>query len=179
VCKFENVMATFFTIFNLFAGVASILGVALILFKLDGDRLNRFRVISAIAFALAAILSLYILIVPGSWLESNVRSKFRFYQTELKNEPTGQVLIQRDEFSFKGNNYAIEFPIPFKSTPKVEIINVGGYEDGYIPKVEECTPSQAVVRRSMTGGWPGEDRQVYVWVARGEPLLPVNERPEL
>jgi hypothetical protein len=80
-------------------------------------------------------------------------------------------MIQRGEFSFKGTGpYSIEFPQPFKDSPEVEIINRGGYDVTFLPRIDRKSPNQAIVRRDGYGGFPGEEFQKYRWVARGVPL---------
>jgi len=107
-------------------------------------------------------------------LESNVQSKYRLYRAELIDEPSGQILIQGGQFSFAGSDYAIEFPQPFKSIPFVEIINIRGYDISYVPRIKSRTLHQVVLVRTGFGGLIPEKYQVYRWVARGEPLIPLE-----
>jgi hypothetical protein len=66
------------------------------------------------------------------------------------------VVVQRGEISSSGfGPVAIEFPVPFLGTPKVEVINLGGYSQSDVLRVEAVTPHQVVFRRSSSGGIGG------------------------
>ena len=164
-------MSKILTILYVFAGVSSILGIS---YVIATDKTKTFRRIAGAAFLLAGVLSAYILLMPSSWLEENVKAKIRYYEYSYDEKPSGKILIQRSEFSYKGNHSAIEFPLYYKTPPKIEIINIEGHEEGWIPKVQKITEHQVTLYRSTTGGFAGERFHKYIWVARGEPLEPIN-----
>lgn len=160
-------MATFLTIFNVIAGAASILGLVGMLL---GIASRGFRQFFGILFALVVLLSVYVLLVPESWLESNVASKISYYRSPTETEIRDRVLIQRGEFSFSDYGpFAIEFPVPFRSAPSVEIVNYRGYRNA--PHLNEVTAHQAVFTRSSSGGTLlPENLKRFRWIARGTPL---------
>jgi len=148
-------VAKFLTVFNLVAGGASIGGLYVTL------ALEYQTSVIAIVFLIVAIICGYVLLVPNTFLERNVRSKLERYRDPRDGS---EILIQRGTFSIEGSgSVAVEFPQPFADRPTVEVIRDRG--KGVPPGVENVTSHQAVFRRSL-----GEGRQVFSWVARGVAL---------
>ena len=152
------------TVFNVLAGGASIAG--LFLAVRPGD--IGYGLVSI--FAVTLVLTLYVLLVPGNRLERNVRSKVESY------EPigdSGNLVIQRGEVVIEtaGGSPAVEFHEPFAEPPKVELIFVEGFVEGYnAPNSEivRVTEHQFVFGRSPDI-WPRKKAR-FTWVARGIPL---------
>ncbi|MFN1535708.1 hypothetical protein [Vibrio jasicida] len=156
-------MSTFLAIFNVIAGMASILGLFYIF--MSEDRV-KFKPVAYIGFGIALLISGYILFVPGSYFENSVKSKVLTYS----KEESDSILVQRGEVSFGGlREYEVMFPEPFKSTPEVEMVNVNGYDHG--PYIQSATPFKIVLKRSSSGPTLiPESFQTFIWVARGEPM---------
>lgn len=162
-------MATFLSIFSIISGTASILGFIHIL---KVNKPIEFKKLSIIAFILAGLVSIYILIIPGTYFENTVNSKIQRYSKKQGDS----ILIQQGDFSFGGmRSYAIKFPEPFSKSPTVEIININGYD--HVPHVENVTPFQFVVNRSSSGSsWIPQSFQNFIWIAKGDSLKK-NEEP--
>ena len=163
-------MATFLAIFSILSGTASILGL---IHVLNGESEIEFKKITIGAFVFAGIVSLYMLIIPGTYFENSVRSKLQRYSKKGANS----ILIQQGEFSFSGiKTYAVKFPEPFSKAPEVEIINVNGYH--HAPEVEKVTQFQVVFRRRGDGpSLMPQSFQNFIWIAKGDPLNKYNEAP--
>ena len=88
-------MATFLAIFSVLSGTASILGLINVF---AGDQKLKFKKLTFFAFIIAALISAYILIVPGNYFENTVKSKIQYYTKESSNK----ILMQKGEFSRMG-----------------------------------------------------------------------------
>jgi hypothetical protein len=169
-------MVTAVTIFTIFSGVASLLGFAFVFF---GDVASpQYRNLCAVGFGLATIWSAYVLFVPGTSVETNVAGKIAYYRAATAEKQSDTRIIQRGEVSFSGfGPMAIEFPLPFRDLPDVEVINSGGYRNESVPFVEKRTAHQVIFRRGSVGGvLTPEGMQVYRWVARGVPLDEITSK---
>lgn len=164
-------MLTALVVLTIFSGVASLLGFAFVFFE---KVTRKYKVLCAVGFALAAIWSTYVLLVPGSTAESNVASKIAYYRFPSIEKKSETLLIQRGSFELGGfGPLSIEFPVPFRDPPEVEIINFRGYDPGAVPRVEEATAHQfAVGLQHMValGFPPAAQIREFRWVARGIPL---------
>jgi hypothetical protein len=161
-------MATAITIFTIVTGMASALGFV---FAFYGGVTPAYKTLCKIGFGLAVVWSAYILFVPGTAVEANVAGKIAYYHVASTEKQSDTLIIERGDVSFSGNGpLAIEFPVPFRSPPEVEVINSSGYDDRYVPVIRKLTSHQVVFYRSSTGGSVPEFFQVYRWVARGVPL---------
>ncbi|MCX7279893.1 MAG: hypothetical protein NTZ15_21705 [Burkholderiales bacterium] len=164
-------MATALTIFTIVTGVASLLGLAFVFF---GTVTPGYRRLCAWSFGGATLWSLYVLFVPSSAVETNVADKLSYFRTPTIEHESNSIMVQRGELAFSGfGPLSIEFPSPFLNAPRVEVINVGGYEEGDVPKIRDVTPQQFTLYRSTIGGIGIPQRfQTFRWVARGTPLDP-------
>jgi hypothetical protein len=162
-------MAVALTIFTIITGTASLLGFLYIFF----GKSEKFKRISAAFFVLAFAWSVYVLVYPTSTVK-NVAEKFVLYKAPAIEEKSANLLIQRGEITISGlEPLAVEFAYPFKDTPTVEVINVNGYNDEYIPRVQKITPHQVIFKSSADGGF--QSSRQYNWVARGTPLEPLTQ----
>ena len=131
-------MAKFLTIFNLIAGAASIAGLLLLP---DASLSSRYVLVP---FVVALAVSAYVLLVPDTTLERNVRSKT---QVELFEPPSSSdgIAIQQGQVTIKtnGSKVAVKFERPFASPPVVELINTGG-ATLFTPTVDTVTAHQAI-----------------------------------
>ncbi len=164
-------MVTALVIFTIFAGLASLLGFGFVFF---GKVTLRYKILCAIGFAIAAVWSGYVLIVPDSATERNVASKLSYYRFPNIEKKNQTLLIQRGAFTLSGlSSMSIEFSLPFLDPPEIEVINFRGYDPGEVPVIERATAHQFVVglQHMLAKGFPLaiEDRE-FRWVARGIPL---------
>ena len=164
-------MLTALTILTIISGVASLLGFAFIFF---GKVTLGYKRICALCLGFAAIWSGYVLLVPGSDTETNVASK-AYYRLPSIERQSETLLIQRGAFVVSGfSPLAIEFPLPFRAAPEVEVINFWGYDPGEVPRIETITAHQVNLGRQhmLTMGFPATPTQPreFRWVARGVPL---------
>ena len=162
-------MATFLTIFTIITGIASLLGFAFVFFGAVTTGYNR---LCAWSLVVAALWSVYILFVPNTAVEANVAGKIAYYKTPVIERESAVLVLQRGEISFSGfGPRSVEFPLPFLTPPRVEVINTNGYGEDNVPRVKEVTAHQVTFARSSSGGiGMPEGLQVYRWVARGTPL---------
>lgn len=150
-------MAKFLTIFNIFAGGASIAGV---IYSLT----TKIDYLFYIPFIVTLLLSIYVLLVPNTFLERNVKSKIRVFNEKVKP----QLIDQSGEFSIRTQGTAtIEFPKPFSSIPEIEIINFKN--NRYIPNIDKVTIYQVTLIDSSIN-FLGEV-QTYKWIAKGYAVL--------
>ena len=156
-------MATFLAIFSVLSGTASFLGLVHVLV---GEEKLKFKNLTIVSFSVAALVSTYILFVPGTYFENQVNSKIQRYSKENAKS----ILIQEGDFSFGGiKEYAVKFPEPYDKEPTVEIINVNGYK--HAPYIIKTTPFQFIVKRSAEGfSLVPQSFQSFTWAARGTPL---------
>lgn len=164
-------MVTAFVIFTIFTGIASMLGFGFVFF---GKVTLRYKILCFIGFAIAAVWSGYVLIIPGSVTEKNVASKLSYYRFPNIEKKNQTLLIQRGTFTLSGlSSMSVEFSLPFQELPEVEIINFKAYDPGEIPVIEKTTAHQFVVglQHMLAKGFPLaiKDRE-FRWVARGIPL---------
>lgn len=164
-------MLTALVVFTIISGLASLLGFAFVFF---GRVTLRYKILCAIGFALAAAWSGYILIVPGSATEKNVASKIEYYRFPSVEKKNQTLLIQRGSFTLFGlGPMSIEFSLPFRDPPEIEIINFRGYDPGTVPVVERVTANQFEIglQHMLTLGFPqAAQNREFRWVARGIPL---------
>ncbi|MBF0526443.1 MAG: hypothetical protein HQK56_15275 [Deltaproteobacteria bacterium] len=99
---------------------------------------------------------------------SNIRSKYNYYKAELKDGPSGEILIQRDEISVDTLERGIEFPLPYKNPPKVEIVNVAGYDKNFLPSIKDAGKDVSPFHANLSRQYSDPVR--CVWIASGEPL---------
>lgn len=156
-------MATFLAVFSILSGTASLMGLLHVL-KNEVD--IKFKKTTISSFAIATLVSIYIIIVPGTYVENMVQSKLQHYTQEGGDT----VLIQKGGFSWGGTDpYSIMFPEPYMSPPKVEVINVNGYY--HKPYVRRTTKHQVIFDRGGSGGDLIPQRfQSFTWVAEGTPM---------
>lgn len=105
-------MTRFITIFSLFAGTCSVLGI--LVPAITGVSIVPPSILIP-AFLLISILSAYILFVPNTRIERNVRSKLERYAAPRNPSDTdAPVLIQRGAFRL-GFKYktSVEFQHPY------------------------------------------------------------------
>ena len=109
-------------IFNVVAGGASIAGFVLT----ATTNLPHAHLVLEIVFGISLLLSLYVLLVPETPLEKNVRSKIERYSLPVQGSKPETVEIQRGDFSIIGfGPVSVEFESSFSTAPDVEIINLG------------------------------------------------------
>jgi len=155
-------MAKFLTIFNLFAGAASICGLYVTMYQ------ENYKLPLTIIFGITFIVSLYVLFTPGSRIEENVRAKITHYVPPKQMDASSELVIQRGEFAIRGvQPIAVEFYEPFAEEPQVEVINDRGYTEK--PPIVVSTTGHQVVFERKTISVPLE-KQIFKWVARGVPL---------
>jgi hypothetical protein len=162
-------MAKAITIFTILSGAASTLGFVFVFF---GTVTPIYKKLCTFGFGVAALWAAYVLFVPATSVESNVAGKISYYNNPSADRRSDTLLIQRGEISFSDfGPKAVEFPLPFRTVPDVEIINSGGYPEQSVPRIEKVTAHQVIFRRDSVGGTLiPEGMQVYHWVARGVPL---------
>jgi hypothetical protein len=167
-------MATAITIFTIVTGTASVLGFVFAFYR---DVTPTYVLLCKIGFGVAIVWSVYVLFIPGTSVEKNVAQKIAYYHVASAEKQSDALIIERGDVSFSGTGpLAIEFPVPFRNPPDVEVINAGGYGDEYVPKVRTVTSQQVVLYRNTTGGSVPEFLQGYRWVARGIPLDEVPKK---
>ena len=164
-------MVTAFVVFTIFSGFASLLGFAFIFF---GVVTIKYKILCAIGFLLAGVWAGYVLIVPNSTTEKNVTSKIAYYEYPSVERRSEILMIQRGSFALSGvGPMAIEFFLPFRDPPEIEIINFMGYNSGEVPLVKRVSAHQFEVSllHLLERGFPqaGQNR-IFKWVARGIPL---------
>jgi hypothetical protein len=169
-------MAKIITIFTIVSGFASILGFVFVFFSDATSPI--YRVLCVLGFGAAFFWSAYVLFVPGTSVETNVAGKIAYYRVAAAEKQSDMLIIQRGEVSFSGfGPISIEFPLPFRDVPDIEVINSGGYSDEYVPFVEKRTAHQVIFRRTSVGGsFTPEAMQIYRWVARGVPLDEITSK---
>src|SRR4051812_45008211 len=114
-------MIKLLTIFNIIAGTSSILGVVAVYVVTPTALPYAFTLP---LYIVTLIFSVYVLFVPGSKPEQNVRSKLQRYINPEDADPTKDLSIQRGEFTVTGfNPVSAEFDGAFKPPPAVEIVN--------------------------------------------------------
>ncbi len=157
-------MATTLAIISALSAAASFSGLILQYFgtSLRTKRVTGWVFVAAIAF------SAYMLFVPGTEPVERVASKLRYVKREVDKD----TLIQEATFSISGshNVYAIQFPEPYRETPRVSVINIHGYCDQDVPKIGNVTNHFFEVRR--WGSCPSlipDFLQEYKWIAEGRP----------
>jgi hypothetical protein len=172
-------MPKFLTIFNLTAGAASISG--LLVQVLAPNEVLPFRILLPI-FAIAALVAVWVLLVPGTPLEENTaRNLLTVFADQPRGELEGNVMIQRGTVRFRGFRAStVVFHEPFLDAPQIELadrfgdfaaegMSVHPSDAPLMPEILQVTPHQAQFKRS--GG-----RMPYVprceWIARGRPLYP-------
>jgi hypothetical protein len=170
-------MLTALVVLTIISGVASLLGFAFVFF---GRVTLRYKILCAIGFALAAAWSGYVLMVPGSSTERNVASKIAYYRFPSVDKKSQTLLIQRGSFTLFGvGPISIEFSLPFRDPPEIEIINFRGYDPGEVPSVEKATSHQfeAGLQHMLALGFPqAAQNREFRWVARGMPLEEKSEK---
>jgi hypothetical protein len=167
-------MATAITIFTIVTGTASVLGFVFAFYR---EVTPTYINLCKIGFGVAVVWSAYVLFIPGTSVENNVAQKIAYYHVASTEKQSDTLIIERGDVSFSGNGpLAIEFPVPFRDPPEVEVINSAGYSDEYVPKIKTRTGQQVVLYRTTTGGSVPEFLQGYRWVARGIPLDEVPKK---
>jgi hypothetical protein len=167
-------MATAITIFTILTGMASVLGF---IFTFLGGATDAYKTTCKIGFGIAAVWSAYILFVPGTSVEANVAGKIAYYHVASTEKQSDTLIIERGDVSFSGTGpISIEFPVPFRIPPEVEVVNSSGYREEYVPVIKKLTSHQVVFYRSTVGGSVPEAFQVYRWIARGVPLDEVPKK---
>jgi hypothetical protein len=164
-------MLSALTILTIFGSVASLLGFAFLFF---GKMTVRYKWICGISFGLATIWSAYVLLMPGSKTEINVASNIEYYRFPNIEKKSETLLIQRGKFSlFSFNPVSVEFLLPFRDSPEVEVVNFEGYDSSMVPHIQKVTPHQFEICLSQTvPGLPPASVQgrEFRWIARGIPL---------
>jgi len=165
-------MTRIISVFTIASGTASIIGLILQIYS--EVKLVPTGVLTGI-FVVGVILSIYVLFVPGSSIQENVRSKVEYFRREQVDvEKVGDMLVQRGTITLSGfNSRGIEFPVPFKNKPSVELLDPAGSDE--MVEVVTVTPHHFVVRRP---GGRVFGRFTYRWIARGEPLQPIKAGEE-
>jgi hypothetical protein len=154
-------MVKFLTVFNIVASAASIVGLYVTL--TDANRGS----IIALVFLLSLPLSFYVLLVPNSTIERNVRSKIMTFENPELNQESDEIIIQRGEFTVSGHaSVGVEFYTPFRVPPEVVVINSRGYSPP-LPSVDKVTTEHASFKSGSSAPFA---KQTFVWVARGIPL---------
>lgn len=152
------------TIFTIISGTASILGFLYLYL----GKTERFKKVSAMLFALAFSWSLYVLLYPSSTV-NNVAGKFGVYKQPMSEDASGNIVIQRGTFTINQSSpKAVEFEFPYVSPPAVEVINMNGYDNAYVPKVVRVTAHQVVFERDAYSGLI--PMSTFGWIARGVEL---------
>lgn len=163
-------------ILNIIGSMASIIGLA---FVYHGTNSEVMRAFWQVAFVATLILSMYVLMVPGSALEKNVCSKLRTYRIETESSP--HLFIQEDEQIILGSGpLSVKFPVPFCTPPEVELINTGecGNEPGYFPEIKEITRFQFIVKRPAGRVCRGSNESYpdkFKWIATGQVMSEVTQ----
>jgi hypothetical protein len=163
-------MITALTIFNLFAGICSVLGLIFVYIGRDRSLFNK---ISVGLFSLTLMVSIYVLFIPVNIFTENVRHKISFYSNPVQAEKDKGVLVQKGQLRFSGlGPIAIDFEPPFFDSPVVEVVNVNGYPEESTPYVIKRSPQQVLFLRKKD--FFGSSYATYIWVARGVPLVNDN-----
>jgi hypothetical protein len=162
-------MVTAFTIFTIFSGVASLLGFAYIFF---GSTTGGYKRLCAWCLGLAGVWSGYVALVPASTVERNVAAKISYYRAPIHNDKYDLLLVQKGEVELSEGCTPVEvqFSVPFREAPKVEVIDFKGYGDA--PGVK-ATPFKAEFYRVGVGCFPHK-AGVYRWTAIGPSLEEVS-----
>jgi hypothetical protein len=154
------------TVFNIIAGAASI--AALLIQQLAPNDTWPRQIVVPLAL-IAGGLCLYVLLVPETWLERNVRTKVQRYTTRVDPSNT-TLVIQEGRVRFFGfSNRTVRFHEPFASPPEVELVDTYGdfAREGGLPEVMSKSEHAFVMHRSggLLFAAPKCD-----WIARGIPL---------
>jgi len=153
-------LAKFVAVFNVVAGGASIAG----LYLTFHSGYKNYGMLAI--FGLTAAMSAYVLFVPDTRVEQNVRSKIERY---LAPDGSGELVFQRGEIELDTSTLKqIEFNLPFVAPPEIELIFRSGSENVGPNVVTKATANAAAFSpRIVTYS---SDRAVFTWLAKGTPL---------
>ena len=153
--------ARLLTLFNLLAGGASMAGLWISLqIGYTGAALLMISLITLFVTG-------YVLFVPGTSFEQNVRSKTEVYSVPA-NVDAAELHMQRGEVAIQwAHPKAVRFPAPFAEPPHVEIIDTNGHL--CVPVPEKITIHQFVAAPPYTLS-DASKVCVYEWVAEGRLL---------
>lgn len=148
-------------VFNIIAGASSIAGLVVAW----QAKLPRANLILTVVFVFSLILSLYVLLVPGTKIEENVRSKIERYHHPNRPEA---IALQRGEIVLEGlEPKSVEFEIPFSTAPEIEFVNQPGNDVEAV--LVSKTPYQFTARKASTSY--STHGLTYRWIAHGELLI--------
>lgn len=167
------------TVLNLASSLASILGMLYLLQASARSAFDTWFVIVGISgLAVTLAVSIFVLLVPGTRLEQNVRDKLLkppagggFFTMSEKQQARPVILIQRGEVTIRNEQQlSVEFEHPYKDPPVFETFPMSNPVITY--SVNPVTPHHA---RLCSGSSPYcfEGTKLR-WVARGEPLYPTE-----
>ena len=161
-------MGRIIAVFTIISGTASICGLILQLYPVSESLPP---ILLTGIFIMGLVLAFYVLFVPGSSIAENVISKVEYYRGGTVDvKKVGDMLVQRGTVKLSGfNPRGIEFPIPFKTKPSVEILDPIGSNEPV--EVKAVSPHHFIVKRP---GGRVFGRFMYRWIARGEPLQPIR-----
>jgi len=163
-------MAKFILILTILSSFASILGFLFI--QIIPDQRKIHKRIMIVVFIICVLLSVYTLLVPGTFLEQNVKNKLVYYSSNTDYEEVNDILVQKGKFRIDGfNPLSVEFEKPFAEIPEVEIINYRGFNEDYVPFIKRVTTNQVIFKNGSVGGW---GPKTFRWVAKGKPLYPAK-----
>lgn len=166
-------MSAVLTIISIWGSIASIFGLVYLLLQKPPLPL-RLRKLAIVLLAVAGLLSLYVILVPSSFLGQNLRDKLSYYRTTT--EAHDRVLVQRGEFRMLEDGPLDQvFTIPFAETPKVEVVNLCGASDDQTPAAR-ATQHKVTFARSSHGGTLRLFGDRFAWIAMGTPLEAVQEQ---
>lgn len=162
-------MVTFIAVFTIFSGMASLLGFAYIFF---GSSRGGYKRLCAVGLGFATVWSVYIVLVPDSATIKNVAAKVAYYRTESSARSASMVLVQSgDVLLSECGSVEVEFIVPYKSPPTIEIVDIDGHGD--FPVADAVTPVKATFDSTRGGAGPclpDDVRNRYRWVATGTPI---------
>ena len=159
-------MATIIAVLSILSAAASFGGLILQYFGTEA----RYKFTTNIIFLVALLFSAYVVLVPGNEAVERVSSKLRYYTREVNRD----TIIQQSTFTLSGfEPKTIQFPEPYRDTPKVKIINPNGYCEAARPSVSQETVTNLsfeVRRWGLCAFSIPEFMQEYKWIAEGRPF---------
>ena len=156
--------AKFLTIFNLVAGLCSILGYLYVQFR----RSTKYNLLIKICLLTFFACTVYVLLVPANFFQKNLEEKLLYYSTESNYDPDNVVLREQGSFNF--NCYGektVVFDLPYKKTPEFYVTKAVSGTKGI--NINNVCSEYAVVSCDVSGS-----TDKFLWFARGEPLYPME-----
>ena len=151
-------MAKLLAVFNLIAGAASIIGLAVSL------QMERTHPLVVGTFIVTLALTAYVLFVPGNPIERNVGAKLEVFRD---GDGGSELLVQRGTFNIQEYGPAtVEFYQPFADVPKVEVLHYKPSNEQR-PYVSTVTNVHVEFSRASYGG---KTPNRFSWIARGKPM---------